>query len=265
MRFRRYRALGQRCVVLYGGDHDAAGVPMSDDHDRRLNEDFQVRAEIERVALNLDQVRQYGLPPNPVKELGVRQEGQALHRAIRSRVLGDRGAGPDRATGPDRAGDPEASRPGAFRGAPEAGEPDGRRVLRKQAQNQPLIEELMKVGQPTLDKAARNVPAVERFLRTLLTLDIAAVTRRLDTGAVMKWSVGVVLASASSVPLPSIPSASSSPGLRQRLNSSFAFAAPALPLNRTDREKVASPRGFEPPTSGLGNRCSRKPTRNGRI
>ena len=30
-----------------------------------------------------------------------------------------------------------------------------------------------------------------------MTLDIAAVTRRLDTGAVMKWSVGVVLASAS--------------------------------------------------------------------
>ena len=67
MRFRRYRAMGQRCVVLYCGDHDPAGVSMSGVHDRRLNEEFQVQAQIDRVALNLDQVRQYGLAPNPVK------------------------------------------------------------------------------------------------------------------------------------------------------------------------------------------------------
>ena len=127
-----------------------------------------MRAEIERVALNLDQVRQYGLTAQPGE--GVRSSTgrrkpyieQFGHECWEIEAL-----------------DPVVLQDlieqailrhldlGLFEARAEAGDGCRRRVLRKQAQNQPLIEELMKVGQPTLDKAARNVPAVERFLRTL--------------------------------------------------------------------------------------------------
>ena len=166
MRFRRYRALGQRCVVLYGGDHDAAGVPMSDDHDRRLNEDFQVRAEIERVALNLDQVRQYGLPPNPVKESEFDRKAKPYIEQFGHECWEIEALDPVVLQDLIEQGILRHLDLGLFE-ARQKLVTDGRRALRKQAQNQLLIEELMKVGQPTLDKAARNVPAVERFLRTL--------------------------------------------------------------------------------------------------
>ena len=57
---------------------------------------------------------------------------------------------------------------GVFRGAQKL-VADGRRVLRKQAMNQPLIVDLMKVDQPTLERAAtmRNRAALKRFVRTL--------------------------------------------------------------------------------------------------
>ena len=67
MRFRRYRDKVQRCVILYAGDHDPSGVAMSAIHDRRLNE-ISVPVYVDQVALNLDQVRRYGLAPNPVKK-----------------------------------------------------------------------------------------------------------------------------------------------------------------------------------------------------
>jgi len=167
-RFRRYRALGQQCIVLYSGDHDAAGVPMSATYDRRLNEDFQIRAQVERVALNLDQVRQYGLPANQVKDSQYDRKAKAYIERF------------GRESWEIEALDPVVLQDLIEQAilkhldwelfeARQKLVTDGRRMLSKQALNQPLIVDLMKVDQPTLDRAAmmRNRAALKRFVRTL--------------------------------------------------------------------------------------------------
>lgn len=69
-RLRRMHRNGKRVVVLHLGDHDPSGLDMTRDNDERLAlfagaEDI---VEIRRLALNMDQVRQYRPPPNPAKE-----------------------------------------------------------------------------------------------------------------------------------------------------------------------------------------------------
>lgn len=63
---RRYDA-GQNIVLLHLGDHDPSGKDMSRDIVERLElfgvEDIVFR----RLALNMDQIDQYGPPPNPAK------------------------------------------------------------------------------------------------------------------------------------------------------------------------------------------------------
>lgn len=64
---------GQSIVVLHLGDHDPSGIDMSRDIEARIREfmwgdgrdpiDFELR----RIALNWDQIEQYGPPPNPAK------------------------------------------------------------------------------------------------------------------------------------------------------------------------------------------------------
>lgn len=62
-------------VVLHLGDHDPSGIDMTRDIRDRLDlystpyEDEHTRPEIEirRIALNMDQIDQYGPPPNPAK------------------------------------------------------------------------------------------------------------------------------------------------------------------------------------------------------
>ena len=60
---------GQRAVVIHLGDHDPSGIDMSRDNLDRLTM-FAHGEEVEviRVALNMDQIRQYNPPPNPAKE-----------------------------------------------------------------------------------------------------------------------------------------------------------------------------------------------------
>ncbi len=60
----------RQCIVFHLGDHDPSGVDMTRDVQDRLQlfagaED--VYPEVRRLALNMDQVRQYGPPPNPAK------------------------------------------------------------------------------------------------------------------------------------------------------------------------------------------------------
>ena len=59
-------------IVLYLGDHDPSGIDMPRVADRDLkmfagfpDVPFNI---VRRIALNLDQVRQLDLPPNPAKE-----------------------------------------------------------------------------------------------------------------------------------------------------------------------------------------------------
>lgn len=74
MRFRRLR---KPVTVLHLGDHDPSGVDMTRDIEDRMRlfgvEDF----EIDRLALNMDQVREVNPPPNPVKDTDVRTNGYA--------------------------------------------------------------------------------------------------------------------------------------------------------------------------------------------
>lgn len=64
----------QRTVILYLGDHDPSGVNMSEDIQNRV-EMFGVSdfVEVRRIALNMNQVKQYNPPPQPNKITDGRQ------------------------------------------------------------------------------------------------------------------------------------------------------------------------------------------------
>ncbi len=60
---------GQHTKVLHLGDHDPSGLDMTEDIKKRLalftrNEDS---FEVNRLALNIDQIEEYGPPPNPAR------------------------------------------------------------------------------------------------------------------------------------------------------------------------------------------------------
>lgn len=63
---RRYKA-GRDCVIIHLGDHDPSGIDMTRDIRDRIKDDFGANVTVERIALNMPQVRQYNPPPNPAK------------------------------------------------------------------------------------------------------------------------------------------------------------------------------------------------------
>ena len=67
-RFLEHNERGQPVKVLHLGDHDPSGIDMTRDNDDRLQL-FSESGDVEviRLALNMDQVRQYRPPPNPAK------------------------------------------------------------------------------------------------------------------------------------------------------------------------------------------------------
>ena len=65
-RHQQYERQGQDVVVLHLGDHDPSGIDMSRDIQDRLSF-FGANTVVERIALNMDQVEEYGPPPNPAK------------------------------------------------------------------------------------------------------------------------------------------------------------------------------------------------------
>jgi hypothetical protein len=63
-----YRKRGQTPIILHFGDHDPSGIDMTRDIDDRLAMFMRGNnPEIRRLALNMNQVRQYNPPPNPAK------------------------------------------------------------------------------------------------------------------------------------------------------------------------------------------------------
>lgn len=80
-RLGQYMVKDQQPVILHLGDHDPSGIDMSRDIEDRLRlfldgdgfdpDDLEVR----RLALNMDQVRQYDPPPNPAKLTDARAKG----------------------------------------------------------------------------------------------------------------------------------------------------------------------------------------------
>lgn len=69
----------ERVVILHLGDHDPSGIDMSRDIQDRLalfctHHGFEA-PELRRIALNMDQIRQYNPPPNPAKLTDCRAAG----------------------------------------------------------------------------------------------------------------------------------------------------------------------------------------------
>lgn len=74
----RFNRHSQKTVIIYLGDHDPSGIDMRRDHEDRLSmfitqglentlHDTYEAFDIERVALNMDQIEEYAPPPNPAK------------------------------------------------------------------------------------------------------------------------------------------------------------------------------------------------------
>jgi hypothetical protein len=73
-----YVRRGQSPIVLHLGDHDPSGIDMSRDIEDRLRlfmADEAWDLEVRRIALNMDQIDQYGPPPNPAKVTDSRSAG----------------------------------------------------------------------------------------------------------------------------------------------------------------------------------------------
>lgn len=59
---------GQQIHIIHLGDHDPSGIDMSRDIQDRLDLfTYPGCIELHRIALNMDQVKKYGPPPNPAK------------------------------------------------------------------------------------------------------------------------------------------------------------------------------------------------------
>ena len=74
--YRRHRSQ-ERTIVLHLGDHDPSGMDMTRDNQERLDL-FHGRtgdSQVERIALNMDQVDEYDPPPNPAKVTDSRFDG----------------------------------------------------------------------------------------------------------------------------------------------------------------------------------------------
>lgn len=66
-RFETRRRQGRTPVVIHLGDHDPSGIDMTRDIRDRLELMSWGHVEVRRIALNMDQIEQYGPPPNPAK------------------------------------------------------------------------------------------------------------------------------------------------------------------------------------------------------
>jgi hypothetical protein len=63
------------CTVIYLGDWDPSGLDITRDLGRRLSEYGAPHVNIERIALTKEQIKQYKLPPAPVKTTDARANG----------------------------------------------------------------------------------------------------------------------------------------------------------------------------------------------
>lgn len=68
--YKRFQSLHtQPTTIIHLGDHDPSGIDMTRDNQERLDTFNGERYEttVRRIALNMDQVEEYGPPPNPAK------------------------------------------------------------------------------------------------------------------------------------------------------------------------------------------------------
>jgi hypothetical protein len=63
----RFKEKGKKSILLYLGDHDPSGEDMVRDIRERLGMFGVERLDVQKIALNMDQIEQYKPPPNPAK------------------------------------------------------------------------------------------------------------------------------------------------------------------------------------------------------
>lgn len=83
-RFGGYREDGQEPIIIHLGDHDPSGIDMTRDIDDRNNEVFGVEVQVDRIALNMNQIKRYKPPPNFAKQTDSRFEAYALQHGDES-------------------------------------------------------------------------------------------------------------------------------------------------------------------------------------
>lgn len=66
-RFLEARNNGKDVHLIHLGDHDPSGIDMTRDNEERLMMFSEGFVEVHRIALNMNQVEEYNLPPNPAK------------------------------------------------------------------------------------------------------------------------------------------------------------------------------------------------------
>ena len=66
-RYRNYIQTGQVPIIIHLGDHDPSGIDMTRDIAERLELFAGAYLQVQRIALNYDQIEQYKPPPNPAK------------------------------------------------------------------------------------------------------------------------------------------------------------------------------------------------------
>ena len=84
-RFQTAMSDGKHVVVIYLGDHDPSGIDMTRDIRDRLDIlSWFLDVEVQRLALNMDQVDQYQPPPNPTKFSDSRAAGYVAEYGFES-------------------------------------------------------------------------------------------------------------------------------------------------------------------------------------
>ncbi|MEW8200220.1 MAG: hypothetical protein AB2777_21520 [Candidatus Thiodiazotropha endolucinida] len=68
-RFFHHRSRGKDCILIHLGDHDPSGIDMTRDNKDRLDifTELPDSVSVHRIALNMDQVKEYSPPSNPTK------------------------------------------------------------------------------------------------------------------------------------------------------------------------------------------------------
>lgn len=83
-RLKEYVRNGQMPMIFHMGDHDPSGIDMTRDITDRLKLFAGRSITVERIALNMDQIRQYDPPPNPAKVTDSRFEAYRLQHGDES-------------------------------------------------------------------------------------------------------------------------------------------------------------------------------------
>lgn len=73
----------KKCIILHLGDHDPSGLDMTRDIQERLIY-FGAGVQVQRIALNMEQVDTYNPPPNPAKETDSRYKSYQLKYGVKS-------------------------------------------------------------------------------------------------------------------------------------------------------------------------------------